>query len=399
MLRGRRLILGVSGGIAAYKAAEILRLLAQQGADVRVVMTAHAREFVGPLTFQALSGHPVRVDLFDPSRELDMEHITLARESDLILIAPATANVLAKLAAGLGDDLLSTLCLAARCPLVVAPSMNDWMYTHPAVQANLRTLRERGVVIIEPAEGPLACGTSGQGRLPPPPVIVEEVEAVLGRPGDMAGLTVLITAGPTREALDPVRYLSNRSSGRMGTALAAEAVRRGAAVTLVMGPGSAAPPAGARVVRVESAAQMAAAVEEEAGGADIFVAAAAVADYTPRSPSTGKLKKDGSPRSLELVPTPDILAAVGRRRPRPFVVGFCAETGDPLPEARRKRSVKGADLMVANDVSRADSGFEVGGIQVWLLDGSGEEELPLQPKEMAARAILDRVLLLRGGRS
>jgi phosphopantothenoylcysteine decarboxylase/phosphopantothenate--cysteine ligase len=395
MLSGKRVLLGVTGGIAAYKAVEILRRLQERGADVRVVMTANAKAFVGPLTFQAISGHPVASDMFDTAAEARISHIELATTADLVLIAPATAGFIGKLAAGLADDLLSTLCLAAQCPLVVAPSMNDRMYVSGAVQANLGLLRRRGVVVIEPESGRLACGTSGAGRLPAPEAVAAEVAAILARSGDMAGLRVVITAGPTREAIDPVRYLSNRSSGRMGVALARRAARRGASVTLVYGPGSAVPPQGIDLVRVESAAEMAAKALEAAAGADVFIAAAAVADYAPAEPATRKIKKSSAGLTLALRPTVDILATVGRMKKRPFLVGFAAETGEPSAEARRKLAAKKADLVVANDVSRSDSGFDVDDIQVLLVSARETIPLPLLPKEDAADRILDRVLFLR----
>jgi phosphopantothenoylcysteine decarboxylase/phosphopantothenate--cysteine ligase len=397
MLHGKRIILGVTGGIAAYKAVEILRELVRRGADVHVVLTANAARFVGPLTFSSLSGHRVGTSMWDDQREQEIEHIALARTAHLVLVAPATANFIAKLAHGLADDLLSSLCLAARCPLVAAPSMNDGMYANAAVQSNLKLLARRGIRIVEPESGPLACATSGTGRLPPAAIVIGEVERALGIVEDLAGLKVTITAGPTREALDPVRFIGNRSSGRMGVALARQAVLRGARVTLVLGPGTVEPPPGADCVRVESAAEMAKAALAAASGCDIFIAAAAVADYAPASRAAAKLKKSGRPLTVTLKPTTDILAAVGRMKKRPFLVGFAAETGDPLPEARRKMKAKGVDLMVANDVSRTDSGFDVGDIQAWLLHGRDAVELPLLTKEEAADRILDRVAALRAG--
>ncbi len=395
MLHGKRIILGVAGGIAAYKAVEVLRALVKRGADVHVVMTDNAARFVQPLTFQALSGHRVSRTMWDEEREAGVEHIALARSAHLILVAPATANVIAKLAHGLADDLLSTLCLAARCPLAVAPSMNDWMYTNAAVQANLKLLARRGIRVIEPESGPLACEATGTGRLPKAEVILGEVEQALGIVEDLAGVRVVITAGPTREAIDPVRFIGNRSSGKMGTALARQAALRGAVVTLVLGPGSVEAPAGVTCRRVESAAEMAEVTLRAAARADVFIAAAAVADYAPARRSPGKIKKNGRSLTLTLEPTVDILAAVGKLKKRPLLVGFAAETGDPLPEARRKMKAKRVDLMVANDVSRADSGFDVDRIRVWLLAGRSEEELPLLPKEEAADRILNRVVALR----
>ncbi len=397
MLAGKKILLGVTGGIAAYKAVEVLRRLKDRGATVDVVMTANAARFVGPLTFRTLSGRRVSLDMWDEDAEAGVEHVTLAREADLVLVAPATANFLGKLAAGLADDLLSALCLAARCPIVVAPSMNDGMYASAAVQSNLKVLARRGIRVIEPETGWLACEEIGRGRLPGVETILGEVDRALAVVEDLAGKKVVVTAGPTREAIDPVRFLSNRSSGRMGAALAARAAARGANVTLVMGPGTAEPPWGVRCVRVESAREMAEAAIAAAAGADIFIAAAAVADYTPARPSSSKLKKKKAPLTLSLAPTIDILAALGAKRRRPFLVGFAAETGDPLPEARRKRRRKGADLMVANDVARDDSGFGTASIQVHLVDARGETTLPLLPKEEAADRILDRALSLMSG--
>lgn len=394
MLYGKKIILGVTGGIAAYKAVEILRRLTSSGADVYVVMTDNAVNFINPLTFQVLSGHRVSRDMFDPDRELEIEHISLSREADLILVAPATANFLGKMAGGLADDLLSTICLAARCPIVTAPSMNDRMFTNAAVQSNIKTLIRRGIRVIDPESGPLACEAVGQGRLPAVETILEEVDRALGIVEDLRGRKVVITAGPTRESIDPVRFISNRSSGRMGVALAGRAVLRGAEVVLVLGPGIVDAPPGVTCIRVESAGEMARAALAAAASADIFIASAAVADFTPASPRRTKIKKkDGGPH-LELKQTVDILATLGRKRKKPFLVGFAAETGNPVAEGRKKLKQKKADLIVANDVSRSDSGFDSDYIQAYLIHSGAEEELQLLSKYDAAEHILDRVVYL-----
>lgn len=395
MLYGKKILLGVTGGIAAYKAVEILRALSGRGADVHVVMSANAEHFINPLTFQVLSGHRVSRDMFDPERELEIEHIALSRESDLILIAPATANFLGKMAAGLADDLLSTICLAARCPIVAAPSMNDRMYTNSAVQSNIKLLRRRGIKVIEPETGYLACEAIGQGRLPAVEIILEETEKALGIIEDLKGSRVVVTAGPTKEAIDPVRYISNHSSGRMGISLARRAAIRGAEVILVLGPSGLEPPSGVKCLHVVCADEMAKAALDASSNADIFIAAAAVADYTPVREHKSKIKKKDENLVLKLKPTVDILDSLARKRKRPFLVGFAAETGDPRAEGRRKMKAKKADLVVANDVSRTDSGFAVDNIQVYLLSDGAELELPLMPKEEAADKILDQVVFLK----
>ncbi len=418
-LAGRRLVLGVSGGIAAYKAVELLRLLAKRpdeggaGAEeVRVVMTRAATEFVQPLTFQTLSGFPVGTTLWDLTAEGEIGHIALARRADLVVVAPATADLIGRYAAGLADDLLTTLLLATTAPVLLAPAMNPRMYAHPAVAANLATLRARGVAVVEPDEGPLAsraeADTAGPGRMAEPAAIVE---AVFDRlvPKDLAGLRLLVTAGPTREPLDPVRFLSNRSSGRMGVAVARAARRRGAEVTLVAGPLEVPPPSGVELVPVETAAEMAAAVLAKAEGVSAVVMAAAVADYRPSSVAPRKLKKgagDGG-LTLELARTVDILAELARRRRErraagvrsgdggPVLVGFAAETDDLLAHAREKLEAKGIDLIVANDVTAPGSGFgtETNAVVLVGADGSAEP-LPLARKAEVADAILDRVRAL-----
>ena len=389
MLTERRVHLCVSGGIAAYKAVELCRALQKAGADVRVAMTPNARHFVGPLTFQAITHAPVLTATLDPSDEMAIGHIDFAQSCDALVVAPATANLLAKAALGLGDEVVSTVLLATDRPVVIAPAMNTVMFENPAVQANLRTLAARGWHIVSPDAGELACGAVGPGRLPDAEVIVRAVVDALG-PRRLAGRRIVVSAGPTREHIDPVRFLSNPSTGRMGFAVAAAAARAGASVTLVHGPVSLTPPAGVRAVPVISAIDMCAAVLTAAEGADAVVMTAAVADYRPEAASETKQKKTPGPRSLSLVRTPDILAELGARRAdgaRPVLVGFAAETGDPVAEAQAKRARKRVDLVVANDVSAVGSGFGTDTNRVWLV-GEAVEALPLLPKaEVAARLV------------
>lgn len=393
-LRDRSVVLGVSGGIAAYKSAELVRALRQRGARVRVVMTRGAQQFITPLTLQTLSGEPVSTDLFDLDQESQIGHIALADSADVLLVAPATANVVAKLAHGIADDLLTTIALATRARMVVAPAMNVHMYESAIVRENLARLRERGVRVVEPDAGELACGYEGQGRLPDVDVLLEELAAALA-PKDLAGETVLVTAGPTREYLDPVRFLSNRSSGRMGFAVARAAARRGARVVLVTGPAALPDPRSVEVVRVESAQEMAAAVDAHVSRASIVVAAAAVADYRPRRTARDKAAKVQGGMTLELETTRDIVAGIDRSRSDLIVVGFAAETGDPVAKARAKLARKGLDLIVANDVSAPGAGFDVETNVVTLIDRETETSLPLLDKDAVADAILERVAALR----
>jgi phosphopantothenoylcysteine decarboxylase / phosphopantothenate---cysteine ligase len=373
-LAGRRILLGVTGGIAAYKAAELTRLLRGEGAEVRVVMTAAAREFVAPLTFQALSGNPVRSDLFDPAHEAAMGHIELARWAELVLIAPASADVIARLAAGLADDLLTTLCLAADCPLAVAPAMNQAMWRHPATQDNVARLAARGVLVWGPAEGAQACGDTGPGRLLEPAELLERACARFGG-GPLAGVPVLLTAGPTREPIDPVRFVGNRSSGKMGFALAAALRDLGAAVTLVSGPVSLPTPPGVARVDVETAAEMHAAVMSRVRECAIFVGCAAVADYRPAAPAPGKIKKTEERLTVELTRNPDILAEVAALADAPFTVGFAAETERLTELAEAKRRAKGVDMIAANLVGGADGGFEADDNALTVLWEDGSETL------------------------
>jgi len=387
--------LGVTGGIGAYKAVEIARGLQKQGHDVVAVMTDAAQRFVTPLTFEAITRRQVVTDLWTPGTNADIEHIALASQIDLLLVAPCTANTLGKFAHGLADDFLSSLYLATTAPVVLAPAMNTNMFAHPAVAANLQALQARGVRVVEPGSGYLACGWIGKGRLAEPEDVVAFVQQVLApAPSALRGRTVLVTAGPTYENIDPVRYIGNRSSGRMGFALAAEAARRGARVTLVAGPTTVAPPAGVDVVRVRSASDMHAAVMARAAEHDVVIMAAAVADYTlDQAPQ--KIAKSEGPLVLTLSRTRDILADVGalpsRADGRPVLVGFAAETHDVVAHAREKLARKRADLIVANDVARADAGFEVETNAVTLVSADTAEEVGLQSKEGVAARILDRV--------
>jgi phosphopantothenoylcysteine decarboxylase/phosphopantothenate--cysteine ligase len=390
-------VLGVTGGIGVYKACEVLRELQKRDLDVHVVMTENATRFVSAMTFEALSGHPVFVDQFALGAESDIRHISLADAADLLLVAPATANILGKFARGIADDALSTLFLATRAPVLVAPAMNVNMFEHPAVVENLGLLRARGVEFVDPGSGYLACGWLGKGRLAEVPDIVSAALAVLGRRRSLAGQTVVVTAGPTVEDIDPVRFVSNRSSGRMGYRLAEAAHDRGARVVLISGPTSLPAPAGVSVVAVRSAEDMAHAVAEHAAGASVVVMAAAVSDYRPATVAAHKIKKDTGPARLDLVRTPDVLRSLGQAKGGRFLVGFAAETADLLANARRKRTEKNLDLIVANDVSRQGSGFGGEANVAVLIDAQGETELPLMSKRELAERIWDRVELLRKG--
>jgi phosphopantothenoylcysteine decarboxylase/phosphopantothenate--cysteine ligase len=396
--------LGVTGGIGAYKAVEVARGLQTRGHDVVAIMTASATRFVGPVTFEAITRRRVITDQFEPGANADIEHIALASTIDLLLIAPATANVIGKLAHGLADNFLTTLYTATRAPVLIAPAMNTQMFEHDAVRRNLDTLAASGVRFVEPGEGYLACGWIGKGRLAEPEDIVAAADAILRPAGPLRGQRVLVTAGPTFEDVDPVRFIGNRSSGRMGFALATEAVRRGAQVTLVAGPTAIDPPAAGTVVRVRGAAQMHQAVIDRIAEVDVVIMAAAVADYMPAERAAQKVSKTGDTLTLVLTKTPDILGDLGKRRlasgEGPLLVGFAAETEDVVPRAIVKRREKHADLIVANDVSRADAGFDVGTNAVTLVSADRTETLPLQSKAHVAAAILDRVedLMSKGRR-
>jgi phosphopantothenoylcysteine decarboxylase/phosphopantothenate--cysteine ligase len=396
-----RVTLGVCGGIAAYKAAELVRALERQDVEVHVVMTAAAGKFVQPLTFAALTGHRVITSLWDePAGESageqnGIEHIGEAQWADALVVAPATANILAKFAHGIADDFLSTMYLATTAPVLVAPAMNTNMWEHPATQANLETLRQRGVRVVEPGTGDLACGMVGAGRMAEPDAIAEAVLGVLGRRRDLAGEIVLVTAGGTREALDPVRFLSNRSSGKMGYALAEAAQSRGAKVILVSGPSALHPPAHCELVKVVTAGEMREAVLKQMAEATILIKAAAVADYRPVAVSGQKIKRTG-PITLELAPTEDILAeVVRRRRPGQLIVGFAAETQNRMANGRAKLLRKGADAIVVNDVSVEGVGMEADTNAATFLTRTTAIEMPEMPKRQLADRILDEILALR----
>jgi phosphopantothenoylcysteine decarboxylase / phosphopantothenate---cysteine ligase len=394
-LAGRELILGVTGSIAAYKAVYLLRELTRLGALVTVCLSEHAREFVGLLTFRTLSGRPVLSNLFDPQSAEAVEHVALAERAHAIIVAPATANVLAKAAHGIADDFLTTLLLAARAPVLMVPAMDGGMWEHAAVAANVATLRGRGVAVLEPDTGALASGLSGKGRFLEIDEIVEALRRLLVTTRDLAGERLLVTAGPTREPIDPVRYISNRSSGKMGYGLATAALRRGAEVTLVSGPTALTPPAGAVFVPVQTAEEMREAVLHHLERATIVIKAAAVADYRAKQASSTKIK-DKRDLTLELTPNVDILAEVAARRKSAFIVGFAAETNDVAANARAKLERKGIDLLVANDVTQQGIGFEAEDNEVLLLDRwGGARPLPRMPKSDVADAILSHVLTLR----
>lgn len=394
--------LGVSGGIGAYKSVELARGLQKRGHDVVAVMTRSARRFVGPVTFEAITQRRVITDQWTPGANADIEHISLATDIALLVVAPATANIIGKLANGIADDFLTSLYLATRAPVLIAPAMNTHMLEHDAVQQNLARLRARGVQIVEPGAGYLACGWVGKGRLAEPEAIVEAASRIVTPDDSLRGVRVLVTAGPTYEDIDPVRFIGNRSSGRMGYAVAREAARRGGIVTLVSGPVSLPQPSGMTVVCVRGAQEMHAAVFAHAPEAQVVIMAAAVANYTPRQVASQKIAHDGEPLQLELAGTRDILADLaawrkGRPEP-PLLVGFAAETHDVLARARAKRIRKDVDLIVANDVSRRDAGFEAEHNAVTLISEDGEQPVPLSRKEIVAQAILDRVAAMRAAR-
>jgi phosphopantothenoylcysteine decarboxylase/phosphopantothenate--cysteine ligase len=405
-MQEHRVLVAASGGIAAYKVPDLVRLLVRGGCTVRCALTSHAAHFVSPLALQTVSGHAVHSELFDPGEAGTIDHVALADWADLVVLAPATANLLAKMAQGLADDLVSTLLLATRAPVLVAPAMNVNMWRHAATRENVARLRERGVHVVGPGSGFLACGWEGEGRMAEPSEIAAEAERLLG-PKTLAGEVVVVTAGGTREPIDPVRALTNRSSGKMGYAVAAEAARRGAEVLLVSGPTGLAAPAGVRRVDVETALEMRDAVRAELATCTIFVAAAAVADFRPVAAAPHKIKKEqlgeGEGLVLELVPNPDILAEVGAASAREgggrIVVGFAAESRDLVAAARRKLARKGCDLVVANDVTRAGAGFDADTNAVTFVWPGGEvEELPLLSKREVAERLLERVGKLREAR-
>ncbi len=386
-LRQKRIVLGISGGVAAYKGAELTRRIRERGARVRVVMTRAAYQFIGPLTLQALSGQPVRTDLFDVNAEAGMGHIELARWADAVIIAPASADVMGKLAHGLADDLLTTVCLATSAPLLIAPAMNQQMWLAAATQANVALLRQRGVEILGPASGEQACGEVGPGRMLEVDRLIEGLNARFVNDA-LAGLKVLVTAGPTREAIDPVRYLSNRSSGKMGYAIARASAEAGAAVTLISGPSNLTAHETVRCIAVTTAREMAEAVSRELDGTNIFIAAAAVTDYRSATVGEQKLKRGDEPLTLTLVPNPDILATVAAQARRPFTVGFAAETEQLAVNARAKLEKKGVDMIAANDVSLPAQGFESDDNNLSVFWPQGERILPCAPKEKLARQLV-----------
>jgi phosphopantothenoylcysteine decarboxylase/phosphopantothenate--cysteine ligase len=395
---GRRVLLGVTGGIASYKSAWLARLLTTAGAEVDTILTRAAREFIGAITFEALTGRAVHTALLDEGHALD--HIKLARAADAVVVAPATADFLARAAHGRADDLLTACLLAAEAPVLLVPAMNDRMWAHGQTQRNVTHLRELGYVVLDPDDGPLAVGEgSGPGRMPEPDTIVAHVARVLEEKGRLAGRRVVITAGPTREPLDPIRFLSNRSSGKMGVALAAAAWRRGADVTLIAGPLAVTPPQGVRHVSIETTEEMAAAVERSLRNADVLIMAAAPADFRAAEPAPRKIKKANAPSSIALAEAPDILLSTrGARRNGLIVVGFALETHDAVAGGREKLASKGLDLIVVNDATEEGAGFGVDTNRVTIIDrDGGEDPLPLLPKADVADAILDRIEALSRG--
>ena len=390
-------VLGVTGGIAVYKACELLRLLQKRGIDVFVVMTQNACRFVAPLTFETLSGHPVAVDTFDRPQTWEVEHIALAKRADLFLIAPATANIMGKMACGIADDMLSTTVMATRAPVLVAPAMNTGMWENAAVQQNVKTLRARGVEIVAPVSGHLACGDSGAGKLEDVEVIAERACELLFAKKDMEGLRVMVTAGPSREALDPVRYISNRSSGKMGYAIAQAAQKRGAEVTLLSGPVAIEAPLGVKLVPFTTTQELLDRASELAREQDLLIQAAAPADYRAKEVAPQKIKKQGGePMTFTLVENPDVAATLGKaKRSGQVFVGFAAETNDVLAHAKDKLTRKNLDMIVANDVTRPGAGFDVDTNIVTLITKDGQEALPMMSKAEVAQRILDRALALR----
>ncbi len=392
LLKNKHVILGVTGSIAAYKIASLASMLVKKQADVTVIMTRNATNFINPITFESLTGNKCLVDTFDRNFEFQVEHVSLAKQTDVFLVAPASANVIAKAAHGIADDMLTTTLLACQCPKTFAPAMNTRMYQNPIVQDNISTLKSYGMEVVTPASGYLACGDTGEGKMPEPEVLFEAVLRAL-TPKDLAGKKVLVTAGPTQEKLDPVRYISNHSTGKMGYAVAVSAVRRGADVTLVSGKVELTPPSGVRVVPVVSAADMAAAVKEAASAQDIIIKAAAVADYRPRVTADEKLKKKDDDLSLELERTEDILAWLGaHRREGQVLCGFSMETEHMLENSLAKLEKKKVDMIVANNLRQEGAGFGTDTNVVTFLTKKGAEELPLLSKEEVADRLLDRLI-------
>lgn len=398
MLKGKTVLLGVTGGIACYKSANLASMLVKQGCNVHVLMTKNATEFIGPHTFESLTGNRVSVDTFDRNYQFQVEHVSLADQADLVLVAPATANVLAKLAHGLADDMLTTTILACDCPKIAAPAMNTRMYENPVTQDNLKTLRHYGWEVIEPASGRLACGAVGKGKMPEPEDLLEAVLHALAHEKDMQGLKVLVTAGPTQESLDPVRFLTNHSTGKMGYAIAKAAAARGAEVTLVSGPVQLKKPQYMDVVDVVSAQDMFEAVTAHSAQQDIIIKAAAVADYRPAQVAQEKIKKGGADQgSIELTSTQDILGWLGEHKPEgQFLCGFSMETENMLENSRKKLHKKHLDMIAANNLKQPGAGFAVPTNLLTLITADTETELPLLTKEQAADRLLDEILLKRG---
>ena len=394
LLKGKHIVLGVTGSIAAYKIASLASMLVKKQADVTVIMTKNATNFINPITFESLTGNRCLVDTFDRNFEFQVEHVSLAKQTDVFLVAPASANVIAKAAHGIADDMLTTTLLACRCPKIFAPAMNTRMYENPIVQDNISTLKDYGMEVVTPASGYLACGDTGEGKMPEPEVLYEAVLRAL-TPKDLAGRKVLVTAGPTQEKLDPVRYISNHSTGKMGYAVAAAAVRRGADVTLVSGKVELTPPMGVQVVPVVSAADMAQAVKDAASEQDIIIKAAAVADYRPRVTADEKLKKKDEELSVELERTEDILAWLGaHRRAGQILCGFSMETEHLLENSRVKLEKKKIDMIVANNLKQEGAGFGTDTNVVTLITKEKTEEFPMLSKEEVAERLLDRLLVL-----
>jgi phosphopantothenoylcysteine decarboxylase/phosphopantothenate--cysteine ligase len=392
VIEKKNIILGVSGGIAAYKSVELLRLLVKQGANVRVIMTENAQWFVGPLTFEALSAQPVCTDLFEKNDDVSIRHIQWAEAADAVVIAPATANIIGKLSSGIADDALSTFLLAVTCPVIVCPSMNTHMFESRAVQRNLETLRADGHFIVAPESGTLACGTTGPGRLPEPEDIVDRIAYYLSTK-DLKDKKILVTSGPTREPVDPVRFISNPSSGKMGFAVARAAEYRGGAVTLITGPTHLPDPNNVKVIRIQTAREMARAVFENVEHSDIIIKTAAVSDYRPKDPATQKIKKEKGERVLYLERTQDILKEIGRRKKDQILVGFAAETENLEQHAETKRVEKNLDIIVGNIVGEPSSGFgaDTNKVTLFYKDGT-QEPLPVMGKDAVAHILLDRIL-------
>ena len=396
MLKGKTVLLGVSSSIAAYKAASLASLLVKQHANVHVLMTQNATRFISPMVFETLTGNKAPVDTFDRCFQFDVEHISLAKQADIVMVAPATANVAAKLAHGIADDMLTTTVLACKCPRLLSPAMNTQMYENPVTQDNLRILREYGWQVVEPASGHLACGDSGKGKLPEPEVLLDWILQTLAREKDMAGLKVLVTAGPTQEALDPVRYLTNHSSGKMGYAIAKAAARRGAQVTLITGPTALERPRFVETVEIVSAEDMFREVTARAPEQDIIIKAAAVADYTPVQVAQDKVKKSDNDLCIPLKRTQDILQTLGdHRREGQFLCGFSMETRDMVENSRKKLEKKHVDMIAANNLKEAGAGFAVDTNLLTLITRDGEKSLSLMSKDEAADVLLTEILRLR----